>query len=555
MQGLPDWGAEVAGGGWAAFDAPGRVLVLPDGLALGRDAAGAAAFHVSAFRPVVPEAGNRGYGRLDIGFRLVASRALPDGSVRTIPARTGWLRLSSEALALPDDLAGAVPLACSGTALAQLVLPLLAEGVARVERALASGALPILALADLEVAGIAARVPGRAVVDIARLRAGLAAGLTPDGLRLALEQDPAAFGVETDAVAAAADHIRATLCEAALALTDAGLVLRFAETGMATGRVTLDLSQPVIATRSLRLTLDPFAAVRDLGAPDRLITRTTTRKLAAGHHEVSLDANLPRPLVGPLTVGARLVVPPRPPIRMHEISEEVELTGETVLRSLRLAPGEPLDWAVTGFAYMPTPDGRGVTMLTGPARTGSGPAVDLGPGDFPLRFVQVAAAPALLDRAALEVELAGAGLVARARLTLMQPEVTLALPPGEALVRAVAVSPAGQRIALAARAPGDWRIEIADLDGYGPRVMDVTLRFPPDGALRAIDVLAEDADAADTQTFAFTPAAPTRRVRWLCRDPFRAGLRWRWHSTAAAPFSAPVSGARLDIDAQQGAVA
>ncbi len=554
MRGLPDWG-RPRDRGYAAWQEDGFALALPDALVIAEGPFGVPEFHLSAWRPAMPSEAWRGYGRLDMVLALRAGAATSDGSVRAVPALRGWLRLGAEALALPEDLRVPIPLACSGTGAAMLVLPLLPEGVGFVERALAEGALPILGTADLEIAGVARCVAGRAVVDVERLRGALAVGLTPEALRTALERDAAALGVtlESDdpAVAeAAADHIRAVLCAGALA---DGVVL--AENGTAVGRAVLDLAEPVVATRTLRLVLDPFAMARRLAAGDvaALVTRTTTEVLQAGQHRISIDANLPRPLAGPLAMGARVVFAARPPARMHEISEEVELPadGGSVLRSVRLAVGEPVEWVATGVAYMPAADGRGVVMRQGPPRAGQGPRVMLGPQDFPLHVVQVAAAPAVLALADVEVELAAGGQVARARLTLASPSVALALVEPEGRVTARLAAADGRVLALAPRGAADWRIELSDVPGYGPRLMEIEVGFPERMLLRALDLQPE---GEAVQTLAFTPARPVRELRWFCRDPFRPGVAWRWHDSANG-FSAPVTGGRLALDATEGAVA
>jgi hypothetical protein len=559
MRGLPDWG-QPRDAGFGPWQEDGFALALPDALVIATGPGGAPEFHLSAWRPAVPSDQWRGYGRLDMVLAVQATTVTPDGSVRAVAAVRGWLRLGAEALALPEEFAAPVRLACAGTGAATLVLPLHPEGVGFVERALMDGALPVLATADLEIAGVARCVPGRAVVQVERLRSAVEAGLTPDALRSALLRDAAALGVTLDsddpaAAEAAADHIRAHLCAGPLLPGAEGLLLVWADSGMTEGRADLDLAQPVVATRAVRVMLDPFAMVRGLaaGGVSALVTKTTTGTLQAGQHQISMDANLPRPLAGPLAMGARLVFAPQPPARMHEVSEEVELPadGGSVLRSVRLAVGEAVDWLVTGVAYMPTADGRGVVLRSGPPRAGQGVRVVLGRQDFPLHFTQVAAGAALLALADVEVELASGGHVTKARLTPLNPVHALALaePGGQLIARLVAHD--GQVLTLAPRPAADWRIELTDVPGYGLRVMEIEVGFPERMLLRALDVKPE---GEAVQTLAFTPARSVREVRWFCRDPFRPGLCWRWHDGEAA-FSAPVSGDRLRLDATEGAVA
>lgn len=548
---LPDWGHPLDIDGTTGFAADGRVLVLPEALVLARDPDGLPDFRLSAVRPVLPREGDRGHGRLEMGLALVSRRATADGRVAAAPALRGWLWLAAQALDLPEALRAPVKLGCTGTGAVALSLPLRPEGLGFVERMLAEGALPVLARAELEVAGIARRVPGRAVVDLAPFLAALDA-MTPEALRAALLRDPAALGVTLDsadpmAAEAAADHLRAVLCEGPLRAGATGLLLAPRPDLSPQGRAVLDLSQPVMATRIVALQLDPFAAARALSGGASLIHRVTTAPLQSGQHRVTLAANLPLPLVGPLAVGARLVLPPRPPARPHEIREEVEFAeGRSVDRILRLAPTEPLAWQVEAAIWWPTPDGRGAELRHGSPRQGEGPEVDLSPGDFPMAIARVAASPALLRLAGVAVTTRAAGLTARAVLSTARPAVALALPQA-GLLSAEVLAPDGRRIDLPSRPAGDWRIELADLPGYGPRQLVIRLAFPPGLALRAIDLRGGE---GPVQTLAFTPAQAERRFDWFCADPFGPGLAWRWHDAGGA-FS-PVGGDRLDLQAGAG---
>lgn len=574
MRGLPDWGRPLDRGGgraWAAFEADPGAVALPDTLMIADGPDGRPAFHLSAVRPLVPLPGRRGYGRLDIEFRLAATGAAADGTTRAAPALRGWLRLGAGALSLPEALTAPAELDCSGLGLARLVLPLASEEVTLIERAIEDGTAPVLATVDVEVAGVAARLPGRAMMDLARLRSALGNGtMMPSALAAALAADPAALGVALEggladlpshAVAAAvADHIRARLCAGPLRPAgDAGLALVMSETGIAHGTAVLDLSEPVMATRPLTIGLDPFAAARELasarGGVAALITRTRSAALQSGRHEIVIDASAPRPCAGPLALGASLAFPPRPPARTHEVREDFELpaTGEGVSRQVRLAPTEPLAWALTGFAYWPTTDGRGVERLDGPRRDGEGARALLRPDSFPLSFFEVEAGAALLAGARVEVAAQGSrgqdgGDPARAAATLAAgaPRVALALPADarDPVLSADLVSrDGGARIALPPRPASDWRIELSDAPGYGPRAVEIAVALPAGVPLLAVEVLAEDsAPDAEPDTYAFTPSAPVRTHRWLCRDPFRPGLRWRWRADPPAAFSEPVPG-------------
>lgn len=578
MRGLPDWGRPVDREGarlFAAHELDHVLIALPNSLHIARESDGRPSFRLTAIRPLVPLPGRKGHGRLDLELRLDSAAATADGTVRAAPPLRGWLRLSSEMLDLPESLDAPVELDCSGLGFARLTLPLAAEGVAMIEAALNDGATPVLAHVELEVAGVAPRLPARAVVDLARLRAALQDGAkTPARLAESLTIDPGALGIAIEGAlddlpvqtlaAAVADHIRARLCAGPLMPAgEAGLTLVLAETGIASGTATLDLSLPLAATRVVAVALDPFASARALsetaGGIASLVTRGQSGMLPTGRHEVIVDASVPRPCVGPLALGATLTFPPRPPARAHAVVEDFELppSGAGVTRQVRLAPGEPLAWTLAGFAFWQTADGRGVERLDGPVVVGGGARALLRPDAFPLTFVDVDTGPALLAIASVQVAFSGVrqdGTPARTGTTLTAdaPRAALALPAdvdAPVLSGTLAAHDGDRRIELPPRPAADWRIELADIPGYGPRAVELAVTLPAGVPLAAIEVLAEDAAAdAEPETYAFTPATLTRTHRWLCRDPFRPGLRWRWRGRSE--FSAPVTAARVDLVAE-----
>jgi hypothetical protein len=549
----PDWGQPKDADGVSGYRAhpSGRILVLPDRLALAQGPDGQPAFRLSGVRPEHLSPTQRGHGRLEMTLVLRADAASPDGRVQAVPALRGWLWLVSRALDLPEELRAPAELRCSGIGAADVSLPLRPEGFIFIERTLAEGAVPVLALARLEVAGIARAVAGKARVDHGALRAALASGLRADALSSELLRDAAALGVRIEsadpfAAEAAADRIRAVLCDGPLRPTDDGLELVWSAAVPGAGETVLDLASTILATRVVTVQLDPFAEARQLANQEGLIRRVVTPTLRAGQHRLTFSANLPRPLVGPLAVGARLVVPPRPPQRNHELREDVEFADVApVERIIRLAPNEPLNWRAEATCWVSEPDGRSAVLLSGPSVEGTGTEIDLGPQHYPLVFVRVAAGSALLDVAAAELTLGGGGRTAEARLTAKSPQVALALPDADTLAVRV-VAPDGQAVNLERHPAEDCRIELTDLPGYGSRQTEISVSFPPNIPLRALELRSGD---GSVQTLAFTPARPTRNFEWFCGNPFEPGLLWRWQGSGAF---VPIEGDQLRLDAGHG---
>lgn len=573
MRGLPDWARPAAHESlrlYAPFERDGSPLALPDALAIATEPNGRPEFRITAIRAVGP-GGARAFGRLDLELALTS--AADEETARAAPALRGWLRLRSAMLDLPGDLAAPIELDCSGLGLARMAVPLGPEGVGFVEHALRDGMLPVQAVVDIEVAGVAPRPGGAAVVDLARLGALLTGGdVTPAALCDRLIADPAGAGVVFDDVPdagirpaaiaeAVVDHIRAVLCPGPLLpRADGGLGLAPLDPAIAAGRATLDLGRALVATRAVALALDPFQAARglaaQLGGVDALIVRGVSAPLPTGRRRLAIDAGLRRPLAGPLALGATLRFPPRPPARPHEIRRDFELPpdGAGVQQEVQLAPSEPLDWTLAAFALWPTANGRGVERLVGEPQTVSGAQALLRPSAFPLAVFDLAADPALLALAEVAVTVSGArnGGAARAFVTLTNaaPRSGAALPrDAEAPQMSAELAPrsGGAPITLGPKPAADWRIALTDTPGYGARAIEIAVALPAATLLAAVEIRAEDAEPeTEPAVYAFTAATPVRTHRWFCNDPFRPGIVWRWRGTDR--FSEPVRGlGRLDL--------
>lgn len=579
MRGLPDWNDPRPSGpapAWSAYDMDGLSVAMPDDMAVDRDTEGRPLFRLLAVRAAVPRPDRPNYGRLDATFRLISRLADAAGGTRVAPPARAWWRFDAGALGGDGP---ARQLDAEGLAAVRLSLPLDAQGVDLIQRALLEGTLALSALASFEIVGVSARCAGRATIDIVRLRQALAGGLTGQALADLLAADPGALGtlsgVSADTpkpvlAAALADHIRARLCSRSpTPLPDGRLALTLDTelTAATSGEAAFDLDEPVATARDFVLALDPIASARSLLAPgagtETLVSRLSSDGLQSGRHELSIDFAVPVSVAGPLSIGASLSLPARPPVRPRPVQLDVEKPddGTGLVRTVQLSPVEDLAWTVTGFSIWPARPGADVERVGGPARQGTGAAVLLRPTDLGLTVTVAEAGAALLRLARVEVTLSGLRPTPRrvmATLDVATPRVALALPndcDAASLSVALVALGDGRRIDLPSRSTGEGRIELADVPGYGPRSLEISVSFG-DGAasLIAIEVLAEDAvSGSEPDTYAFTPAAPSRIHRWLCQDPFRPGLMWRWRTDPPPPFSTPVRGVgRLELTTGHG---
>jgi hypothetical protein len=549
--------------GFAAEGDLATPMVPPTGLAVAMEPDGTPAFRLFALRALPPAVG---LGRLDLRLRLLTP---PEAA--PVPAVRGWLRLRPAAAlgAMPPELLAPIPLDWNGIGMARLALPLSADGATLLEALLRSGDTPGLgALVELELDGIAPRLPRVAHVSVPALLAALRALANAealvrrDALLAHLAADPAAFGITVTGEAvdhlpgalalALLDRLRARLLEPAPSpAADGAPVLRLPAAAEALPeRMEWDLTERLVAPRPLVLSLDPLEAARALaasGGVDRLVVHATAAPLSLGFHRVVLDANLPVHIAGLLSLGARFSVPAHPPARPQAIERDIEIApgAAPVVLPLRLAPGEPLAWTLQGFAFLA--DGREVERLQADPVTGAGERTTLTPALLPLRFLDVEAEPTVLALGRITVTLSadrpGRPFRLEVTLSVERPGLALAMPRDVTQAKlAATLHGTDTALALPARDAADWSIAPRDLPGFGARERRVELRLPPAASLAALDLLPEDAAAdAEPVTLAFTAAEPVRAFRWVCRDPFRPGLRWRRHAPGAA-WSEPERG-------------
>ncbi|MCO6419640.1 hypothetical protein JYK14_26240 [Siccirubricoccus sp. KC 17139] len=571
---LPDWGRPVMVDGRTAFATVGDLappVLLPGAIALATEPDGRPAFRLSVLRALPPA---EGVGCLELRLRL-EGEDIPG----TVPARVarGSLRLRPAAAlgTIPAELLVPLPLDWNGLGLARLALPLSQAAATLVEGLLAAGeGLGLDALAELEVDGIAPRLPGLALrLEVGALLAGLGSLAGPDGLLpreallARLRAAPAQPGIGLGAVPeglppdllalAVLDRLRARelLRPAPSTAPDGTPMLRLPAPGEALPeRIDIDLAERLVTPRPVALRLDPVAAARALaaghGGADSLVAKGSAAPLGLGFHRLMLGQTVPQPVAGILGLGARIRFPPQPPARPQEIRHDLELSPGAAAPELtiRLAPNEPLAWRLQGFAFVPAADGRRVERLQAEEVEGTGARALLTPALLPLRLVELEAEPALLGLGTLLLRLSaqrpGGPFRAEVELDRQRPTAVFGLPP-DATVATIAAElrgAGGARLSLPPFPAEDRRLLLQDVPGLGPRDLRVEVLLAAGATLAALDLLPEDAaEGAEPVTLAFTPAEPARVFRWFCRDPFRPGLRWRRHAPGAA-WSAPDRG-------------
>ncbi len=579
--GMPDFGqaldlpeVEI----YPPYGENGPYTLIPSRLVVANGEQGEPDFRLEYFRGEVAGFPPAPYALLD--FRLqsetpteAALRDLrglrPQAALQTGAFQHGFLRLLPQSLLAGEDQHSAElrqpqPLVWNNLSKARSFLQLSPAAGRLVEESLAQGALPLKAVAEVELAGVVPRLAVKVSFNPFDLLSELNA-LTQENQTLAEEALVTYFQKELQDLplevegevtpenralfaACMRDHVRQRFGRLAPAPEDHLVphlaLLSLEEAGA--GRFTWDLSQPGLCWRPFVLTLSPFEAlqafVQSQGV-DRLVHHSTVPMLDTGILPVATAANLPEQVQGLFSLGVSLHAPPNPPHRPQAIHQTKEFVNPGDVLSFRLlfSPVEAPAYHYQTFAVVRS--AAGVETLTGPETPHSGSHLLLDVDDFPLDFYPIQAAPELLKIATLQVTAqwqADANPVQTGfALDDTHPQRTLSIPKnaqeGQIRLQVIAKDGSGS-LTLGPLPPSGQQIGLYSLREYGPHHVAVTCSLEGDQPLLALEFL--PGDLPDTQAnrsvLTFTPHQPTRSWSWFSADPFHPGYRYRPFTGAGA---------------------
>jgi len=589
-QGLPDFFQPIAANGYSIYypyENAGHFLVAPVGLEIGDRPDGDGDFLLELVRGVNPKLAP--YGVLD--FRLQPCYELteplvqvrdrhPAGVVEPLLLASGWLRLQAgdQVSDIPEDLKVPIPLSWNGLGNVRLSLKLSASTATLIKGALQGEYLPLSACAEMELAGVAPRLPLQVQFNPVQLLAALGelggssrcvarssivrffqqdlsllpltvTGKVPGDVPKdvpAEVQDLATFA-ET-----MADWVRVywgTFTPSPQLNGETYLSLAATDT-VGSGQMVWDLSQPLQTFRPVVLYLNPLAAVKEAIAQhgsDAFIRNTIVPSFSTGMLPVTIFANLPdyRPNVD--TIGVTLKAAPYLPYRPQAAIATQEFTppDDTAIALLRLSPTELPDYTATTYALIT--DSYGIRKFKSVEIPGNGNTLYLSPADFPLTFISIEAFTVLLTVCTLHGTCrwpeAGTTIEQSFELNLDHPRVALALPQGIAgatLDITARALQSDQTLRLDPLPAKSLKLGLHSFREYGPQHIQLQCQFADD-SLYAIDLYAINLYAIDLlpegrpetpdeiSVVAFTPAQPHKTWTYLVRSPFQAGYRYRVH--------------------------
>jgi len=560
---------------------------------------------VNPFRPPTP------YGVLDFRLRPTpfAVEALqklqqeyPNASVTSALFTHGWLRLQLLADASDRDDSSAAaefktpsPLASNGLDSTRCLRRLTLDQLNLLTDILEKRTLTLTAWAEMELWGVAPRLPVRLDFDPAALLAVLhqqadaqgclpysslvdfwLARLTSDGQAsfdpaiVLLTDDtvsgvPAAGPDQTLLAQVLADWTAADFTEmTASPVLDSGSdtlrpTCRLIEPEQLPALLRWDLRREKLVPIQVVLKFDPFEAVQQFVETNGLsavLTETIVPALETGFVSLTLAANLPDHLKGVVHLGVDLFAPPHPPERVQPLTASLLLDDPRRLQTVnwRFSPIEERNYEYTGFAIVNIPSSSGsstIRRLESKAKPYAKNYLLLSIADFPLGFVPVQASDLLLGEALVIGRCSyadpenGTLIELTFELNAAQPVVTLCLPASALAMahlhleaRALEQEGPATKIVVIGEFPArGLQLDLFHLREYGPHTIQMEVGFDASEALLVVDVLPESKlDRPDQATsLSFTPADPARSWTYFAASPFHAGYVYRIHAPADQP--------------------
>jgi hypothetical protein len=600
LQGLPDFQRPIHGLKYEIYfpyENAGSFVIASSALEIATTASGRPDFLLEFVRGVTPGLPPAPYAFLD--FRVKATHPIQDAlaqlrehhAAATVMApvlRGGFLRMQPGGNTgdVSTELLAPMPLSANGLGSARFAIRLGPAGGAVIEGALKGEVLGLVAWAEMEIEGVAPRVPVRVRFSPADVLNALAR-LSPDAASPVLTRDQVEHFFEQDIghlpltidgavspemhrdlVETLADHVRVAYGDFVASPrtpVEASMALRMSEAR--SGAVTWDLSQPLAAPRALVAALDPFEAARLLVTREGItavVKQTVVPPLAIGTRRVHVSANLPPARAGVITLGVDIDAPENPPRRLQAVHQTVELVApaDAGVAVLRLSAAEPAAYRYTTWAIVER--SGTVERLKCPAAAHEGETLDLSVNDFPLRFLTIGASEAVLDLATVTGVFSGqtpAGRLERGfELTSEVPELGIAMPV-DAAVETVAIEAHernGSKV-LRLTLPGaqSTRIDLSSFAEFGSHRVVVQANFGgTPGGLLAVDLVPEGQEDQPQaiETLALTTSVAMKEWRYMAMSPFRSGYRYRRHADSGVPVE-PWSDVRLpDVPLRLGAV-
>ncbi|MER3476418.1 MAG: hypothetical protein C4287_07505, partial [Leptolyngbya sp. ERB_1_2] len=324
------------------------------------------------------------------------------------------MRLYADVDEIPEELKAPIALAWNGLTSARYGLTVSDLTATKLKGALTGNILKLMARAEMEMVGVAPRLPIRVRFDPAVLLERLAT-LGNTQRQVACEDITAFFRKdlsllplevtgETSNLEFAetmTDWIRANFGTFIPSPNNDGRAY-IALSSVSPGSYEWDLSQPLQAYRTVVLTLDPLASARQIVQTQGLsavFQESIVPPIPTGSWSISVSANLPdrRPNVLSISVCLKAdpVFPYRPQARV--VCSELLPPNDSAKLLLRLSPSEQPTYTFSTTVVLQ--DVNAVKQLNGEDISHTGQRLYIRPEQFPVNFITIEALRSLLELA------------------------------------------------------------------------------------------------------------------------------------------------------------
>lgn len=591
LQGLPDFQQPIQEAGltiFYPFEAQGSFTLLPDSLIVAERNAGQPDFSLELVR------GKNTYGVLDFklkphylfeqAFSLLRKR-YANATVEGAKYVSGYLRLQPKFdLDSSTEMTKPIPLGWNGLGIGRFILRLEPSTVSLFKKALIGELLAIEAIAEMEVQGVAPRVPVKVRFNSATLLNALA-GLgdnehrvkCDDVLNYFLSRDYEQLPLEIvgnkdsinrqDFAEALLDRIRARfgtfIPSPKQPVAPHFLLSTFEQTG--SGQFEWDLSEPMSVSRIVVFHLNPFDAAQAIVKAQGIAAiyhETTVPPLPLGNFSIAIIGNFYTYRPNVVAVGVTLRAAPCPPRRFQTVTKTVELIPpeDKTSVTLKLSTAEKLEYSYSTYIVLNT--AKGIAQLNGPSIPCKEEQLYVNIDDLPVDFVPIEATTSLLEIATIN------GICRWLinelpderdfELNLNQPSIALALPKGATKI-AVDIEAqemnGNHRLKLEPLTSNSVMLDLFSFPEYGSHKIDIECVFDAVKKTFAIELLPEGRPELrdEISVLFFTPNESKKEWTWFAESPFYSGYRFRlFHSQnqSVLPWSdirSPIQSLKIDV--------
>lgn len=560
LQGLPDFHNSIQfEQGWVfyPYENAGDCFVLPNAIDIGNtnDKPDFNLILVRGQNPILPP---KPHGLLEFRLQphypfteaLNAIRTkVSDATIQPVIFRAGFLRLYADEIS--DELKAPIPLAWNGLTSARYGLTVSDLTAIELKGALTNNILKLMARAEMEMIGIAPRLPIRVRFDPAVLLNHLTkdAQIACEDITTFFRNNLSLLPIEVIGDSSnpkfaetMTDWIRAHFGTfIASPNNDGRAYIKLAS--VSSGQYEWDLSQPLQAYRTVILSLDPLASARRLVQEQGLSTvfqEAIVPPIPTGSWSIAVSANLPDRRPGVVSISVCLkaapALPHRPQARI--VSSDLLPPNDSAKLLLRLSPNETLNYTFSTTVIIQ--DVNGIQQLNSEEFPHKGDRLYLRPDQFAVNFILIDIARSLLSVAEVQgVCRWQEGEKSHAQWFDLDRELALALPKTatNSTIELTAQSlDRSQTLKIAPFPAKNCQIGLHSFREYGAHQISVECEFSEDLNVYAIELLPEE--SSDISVLFFTPTQPVKIWSWFAKSPFKAGYRYRPRRDPAAEWSA-----------------